>query len=126
MCRTCTTSTLGILCKYTHTSTDAHTYKNAQYRPKWHNTHYCFEPIFIKFTWLVWIHPWVKLTVFENNRLNRTTNIGDNVLQNLVLRLSFRQYGFFEEEKNLKIVFSTLFPVEIVRFTFVVRCLFLS
>ncbi len=44
-----------------------------------HDTGRRLEPIFLKFTELVRVHPWVNRIVFENNRPNRTTNIGENV-----------------------------------------------
>ncbi len=41
-----------------------------------------FEPIFLKLTRLVQVHPWVKLIVFGNNRSNKTTGIGKMCSQN--------------------------------------------
>ncbi len=38
-----------------------------------------FDPIFMKFTWLVRVHSWVSPIVFGNNRPNRTTDMGENV-----------------------------------------------
>ncbi len=38
-----------------------------------------FEPIFMKFTWLVRVHSWVNPIVFGNNRPNRTTDMKENV-----------------------------------------------
>ncbi len=50
------------------------------------------------FTWLVRIHPWVNPIVFGNNWLNRTTDIGENVPSNPVLRVYVRWYGGFQEK----------------------------
>ncbi len=50
-----------------------------------HNNYYChdtglgFEPIFVKFTWLVRVHIWVNPIVFGNNRLNGNTDMEENV-----------------------------------------------
>ncbi len=41
-----------------------------------------FEPIFMKFTWLVRVHSWVNPIIFRNNRLNKTTDMMENVLPN--------------------------------------------
>ncbi len=41
-----------------------------------------FDPIFMKFTWLVRVHSGVNPIVFGNNRPNRTTYMGKNVPQN--------------------------------------------
>ncbi len=38
-----------------------------------------FDPIFLKFTWLVRVQSWVNPMVFGNNRPNRTTDMGENV-----------------------------------------------
>ncbi len=53
---------------------------------KTHYTGRSFEPIFMKFTWLVQIHPWVNPIVFGNNQPNRTTDMGKNVAPKPVLR----------------------------------------
>ncbi len=46
-----------------------------------------FDPMFMKFTWLVRGHSWVKPIVFGNNRSNRTTDMGENVPPKQVLRV---------------------------------------
>ncbi len=65
-----------------------------------------FEPIFMKFTWLVRAHSWVNPIVFGNNRPNRTTDMGENVPPKLFFRVQVRQCGIFWE-KNLKTVSGT-------------------
>ncbi len=57
-----------------------------------------FEPIFMKFTWLVRIHSWVNPIVFGNNRSNRTTYMGKNVPQNQVFGFKSDGMGFFEKK----------------------------
>ncbi len=49
-----------------------------------YNTGRTFEPIFMKFTWLVRIHPWMNPIVFKNNWLNSTTDMEKNVLPKAV------------------------------------------
>ncbi len=56
-----------------------------------------FELIFMKFTRLVRVHSWVNPIVFGNNRPNRTTGMGKNVLQNQFLGFKLEGMGFFEE-----------------------------
>ncbi len=91
-----------------------------------YNNYYChdtgrsFEPIFTKFTWLVRVHIWANLMFFGNNWSNRTTDIRKNVPPELVLWLSFSQYGVFGG-KNFKAVFGIPFPTEKVIYIFVVR-----
>ncbi len=46
-----------------------------------------FDPIFMKFTWLVRVHSWVNSIVFGNNRPNRTTDMGENVTPKPVFRV---------------------------------------
>ncbi len=46
-----------------------------------------FDPIFMKFTWLVRVHSWVNPIVFGNNRSNRTTDVGENGLPKPVFRV---------------------------------------
>ncbi len=78
-----------------------------------HNAGPSFELIFMKFTCLLRVHPWVKSIVFGNNRPNGITNIGENVLPKSVFQLSFSRYGIT--------VFNNLFLIEKVLFIFVVR-----
>ncbi len=52
-----------------------------------HDTGRSFEPIFMKFTWLVRVHSRVNPIVFGNNRPNRTTDVGENVAPELVFRV---------------------------------------
>ncbi len=47
-----------------------------------YDTSRSFELIFMKFTRLVRVHPWVNPIVFGNNQPNRTTDMGENVPQN--------------------------------------------
>ncbi len=42
---------------------------------KTHDTGCSFGPIFMKFTWLVRVHPWVNPTAFGNNWPNKTTDM---------------------------------------------------
>ncbi len=44
-------------------------------RIRTHNTDCSFEPIFMKFTWLVRVHLRVNLIVFGNSQPNRTTDM---------------------------------------------------
>ncbi len=47
-----------------------------------------FDPIFMKFSWLVRVHSsWVNPIVFGNNRPNRTTDVGENVPPKPVFRV---------------------------------------
>ncbi len=46
-----------------------------------------FDPIFLKFAWLVRVHLWVNPIVFGNNRPNRITYMGGNVPPNPVSRV---------------------------------------
>ncbi len=47
-----------------------------------------FDPIFMKFTWFVRVHSWVKpIVVFGNNRPNKTTYMGENVPPKPVFRV---------------------------------------
>ncbi len=46
-----------------------------------------FDPIFMKFTWLVRVHSKVDPIVFGNNRPNRTTDMGKNVPPKPVFRV---------------------------------------
>ncbi len=46
-----------------------------------------FDPIFMKFTWLMRVHSWVNPIVFGNNRPNRTTDMGENVPPKPVFRV---------------------------------------
>ncbi len=43
------------------------------------DTGHSFDPIFMKFTWLVRVHSRVNPIVFGNNRPDRTTDMGENV-----------------------------------------------
>ncbi len=65
-----------------------------------------FELIFLKFTWLMQVHPWMNLVVFGNNRPNRTINIGEN---EPLFGFLFSQYWIFCGE-NFIAVFGTYFP----------------
>ncbi len=85
-----------------------------------HDTGCSFEVIFMKFTWLMRVHPWVNHIVFENNPPNRTTKIGENVPPKPVFRLSCSPYEIFWA-KDLKTVFCTPFSTEKVILIFVVR-----
>ncbi len=80
-----------------------------------------FEPIFMKFTWLVWLHTWVNQIFFGNNQSNRTTDMEENVPPKLVFWLSFSPYGVFWG-KNFKVVFGSPFPIEKIIFIFFVQC----
>ncbi len=90
-----------------------------------YNNYYChdigrnFEPIFMKFTWLVRVHTWMNPIFFGNYRSNTTSDKGDNVTPKLVFWLSFSHYGGFQG-KNLKGIFNTPVPIEKVIFIFVV------
>ncbi len=91
---------------------------------KTHNTGPSFELIFLKFTQLVRVHLRVNSIVFGNNRPNRTTDKGENVLPRKVFRLSSSPYSFFLFFfffLNLKTLIGTSFPTEKVMFIFVVR-----
>ncbi len=86
-----------------------------------------FEPIFIKFTWLVRVHhtaePYFYFILFffgGNNRSHRTLDMGENVPQKLVFWLSFSRYGIFRG-KNFKAIFGTPFPIKKVIFIFIVQ-----
>ncbi len=46
-----------------------------------------FDPIFMKFTWLVLVHSWVNPIVFGNNGPNRTTYMGENVPPKPIFRV---------------------------------------
>ncbi len=46
-----------------------------------------FDPIFMKFTRLVRVYSWENRIVFENNRPNRTTDMGENVPPKQVFRV---------------------------------------
>ncbi len=64
-----------------------------------HNTGRRFEPIFMKFTWLLRVHSWANPIVFGNNRSNRTTDMGKNVSAKPVFfRFKSDGMGFFEEK----------------------------
>ncbi len=43
------------------------------------STRRSFEPIFMRFAWLVWVHPWVNRTVVRNKRPNATIHMGENM-----------------------------------------------
>ncbi len=67
------------------------TLKNDTSRFSAYNNYYCdhtdssFEPIFMKFTWLVRVHTWVNPTMFfRNNQSTRTTDMEENVPPKLV------------------------------------------
>ncbi len=66
-----------------------------------------FEPIFMKFAWLVRVHTRVNpiYFFFWNNRSNRTIDMGENVPPKLVFWLSFGIWGFWG--KKFKAVFGT-------------------
>ncbi len=84
-----------------------------------YNNYYCydtgrsFEPIFMKFRWLVRVHTWVDPIVFGSKWPNRTTDMGEIVPQN-------RDGHFWG--KNFETIFNTPFPVEKVLSIFVIRC----
>ncbi len=63
-----------------------------------HDTGRSFEPIFMKFTWLMRVHTWVNSIFFGNNQSNRTTDIWENVPPKLVFWLSFIRYGGFSKK----------------------------
>ncbi len=46
-----------------------------------------FDPIFMKFAWLVRVYSWVNPIVFGNNWPNRTTDMGGNVPPKPVFRV---------------------------------------
>ncbi len=73
-----------------------------------HDTNLSFEPIFMKFTWLVRVHPWMIPIVSENNQPCRTTDIRENVAPKPGFQLSFSRFGFFWE-KNIKTIFGSPF-----------------
>ncbi len=52
-----------------------------------YNTGRSFDPILMKFTWLVRVHSWVNPIVFRNSRPNRTTDMGENVPPKPVFRV---------------------------------------
>ncbi len=56
-----------------------------------------FEPIFMKFTWLVRVYLRMYPIVFGNSWLNRTTDIEENVPQNQVFGFHSIGRGVFEE-----------------------------
>ncbi len=89
------------ICARTRTHTHIHT--------RTHNTGRSFEPIFLKFTWLAWVHPWVNPIVFGKNRPNRTTDWKKMLPQKPVFWVSVRRYEVFQR-KNLKIIFDIKFP----------------
>ncbi len=57
-----------------------------------------FDPIFMKFACLVRVHSWVNPIVFGHNRPNRTTYMGENVLQNQFFGFNSDGMGFFEKK----------------------------
>ncbi len=54
-----------------------------------------FELIFMKFTCLVRVHPWVNPIVFGNNQPNRIADVGENVAPKPAFWLSFSRDGIF-------------------------------
>ncbi len=75
-----------------------------------YDTGHSFEPIFMKFAWFVWVHPWVNPIVFENSRPDTTTGRVENVAPN---RLSaFFQLEWVFLRKNLKTVFGSPSPLK--------------
>ncbi len=54
-----------------------------------------FELIFMKFAYLMLVHPLVNPIVFGNNQLNRTIDMGENVTPKPVFWFSFSRYGIF-------------------------------
>ncbi len=78
-----------------------------------------FDPIFMKFTWLVWVHSWVNSIVFGNNWPNRTTYMGENVPPKTSFSgLSQTVWDFLR--KKLKTIFGTPFTKKKVTLIFVV------
>ncbi len=57
-----------------------------------------FEPIFMKFTWLVRVHSWVSPIVFGNNWPDRTIDMGENVPQNQFFGFKSDSLGVFEKK----------------------------
>ncbi len=67
------------------------TYKNVRYRSQ-------FELIFTKLTRLMRVHPTANPVAFGNNRLNRTTDIRVNILQNQFFGLKSDGLDFCAKE----------------------------
>ncbi len=87
-----------------------------------YNTGRSFDPIFMKFIWLVRVRSWVNPVVFGNNPPNGTTYMGENLPQNQFFGFKSDGMGVFEKKtKNLKTVFGTPFTKKKVIFIFVVR-----
>ncbi len=63
---------------------------------------------------------WVNPIVFGNNRLHKTTDMGDNVRLKPVFWVSFSPYGVFWG-KNLRTVFGIPFLAEKIIFIFIIR-----
>ncbi len=61
-----------------------------------------FEPIFMKFTRLTQVYPWVNSIVFGNNQPSKITDRGKCAPQSLFFWLSFSWYGIFEEKSSKK------------------------
>ncbi len=57
-----------------------------------------FDPMFMKFTWLVRVHSWVNSIVFGNNRHNRTTDMGKMCPQNQFFAFKSDGMEFFEKK----------------------------
>ncbi len=57
-----------------------------------------FDPIFMKFTWLVWVHSWVNPIVFGNNSPNRTANMGEMCPQNWFFGFKSNGMGFLRKK----------------------------
>ncbi len=54
-----------------------------------------FDPIFMKFTWLVRVHSWGNPIVFGNNRHNRTTYMGKMCPENQFFGFQSDDVGVF-------------------------------
>ncbi len=97
------------------------TLKNDTFRFSVYNNYHChdtgrsIEPIFMKFTWLVRVHTWVR-PIFGNNQFNRTADKGGNVTG----FLAFIQPVWGFEEKISKPYLVPHFPTEEVIFIFVI------
>ncbi len=65
-----------------------------------HDTGCSFEPIFMKFTWLVRVHSWMNPFIFGNNLPHKNTDIGKICTETIFSGLSQTVWGFLGKKLN--------------------------